>query len=59
MPGAWAERVHRVETEAELDTARRPVEKGQPHGGKEWPAATAKRLGLKYTFRQRGQPRKG
>jgi len=58
LPRDWLQRVQRPETEAELQAVRRAVQKGQPFGSEAWQAATAANLGLEFTFRQRGRPKK-
>jgi putative transposase len=58
MPRDWLARVQRPETEAELEAVRRAVQKGQPYGSATWQHATAKTLGLQFTLRQRGRPKK-
>jgi putative transposase len=57
-PGDWLTRVNRPETEAELEAIRRAVRRGQPYGSKSWCERTIKRLGLEWTIRPRGRPRK-
>ena len=58
MPSDWLERVNRPETEAELNGLRRAVQKNQPFGSETWQAATAANMGLEFTFRQCGRPKK-
>jgi putative transposase len=58
LPQDWVERVNRPETAAELDAVRSSVVRGRPLGCAEWAKQTAVRLGLEYTFRRRGRPRK-
>ena len=58
VPRDWLERVQRAETEAELEAVRRAVDKAQPFGSETWQKATAQTLGLEFTFRQRGRPKK-
>jgi putative transposase len=58
MPRDWLERVRRPQTEAELKALRRAIQKGQPFGSEMWQRRTAKALGLEFTFRERGRPRK-
>ncbi len=57
-PGNWVERVNRPETAAELKAIRANVQRGRPLGSEAWIAATAERLGLSFTLRPRGRPRK-
>ena len=51
-------RVNRAETAAELEALRRSVVRGQPYGSEAWQQQTAKQMGLQYTFRPQGRPRK-
>ena len=57
LPRNWVQRVNRPETEAELESLRRCVRRGQPYGGDRWTKRMTKRLGLESTFRPRGRPR--
>ena len=57
-PKDWLERVNRAETEAELEALRRSVERSQPFGSEHWQKRAAKGLGLEYTFRKPGRPKK-
>ncbi len=50
--------VNGAETEAELESLRRCVRRGQPFGSDQWIEDTAKQLGLESTLRPRGRPRK-
>jgi putative transposase len=54
----WAQHVNRPQTEAELETIRRCVNRGQPFGGETWQSKVARQLGLEHTLRPRGRPRK-
>jgi len=47
-----------VETEAELAALRCCVNRGRPFGDPNWITDTAKRLGLEWTLRPRGRPKK-
>jgi len=58
LPGDWAKRVNRPQTEAELEAVRRCVVRGSPLGNTAWQERTARRLGLEYTLRPRGRPKK-
>jgi putative transposase len=58
VPRDWLRRVNRPETEAELEALRRAVRRGSPYGGPRWVKNTALRLGLEFTVRPRGRPRK-
>ncbi|MDH3718849.1 MAG: transposase [Planctomycetota bacterium] len=57
-PRNWVEHVNRPETEAELKALRRSVNRGTPFGSPAWIHNTAKRLGLEFTTRPRGRPKK-
>jgi REP-associated tyrosine transposase len=57
-PADWARRVNAAQTEAELTALRRSVARGTPYGSADWTQRTALRLGLEYTMRGRGRPRK-
>ena len=52
----WAKKG--AETAAELEALRRSVVRGQPYGSEAWQQQTAKQMGLQYTFRPQGRPRK-
>jgi putative transposase len=58
VPADWLERIHRPETEAALEAVRRSVVRGRPFGSAAWAQQTTARLGLEYTLRPRGRPRK-
>lgn len=57
-PRDWRSRVNRIETQAELEALRRSVQRGRPYGGEAWRKRTIARLGLEWTVRPRGRPRK-
>jgi len=57
-PRCWSDHVDRVQTEAELESLRRSVQRGVPYGNRWWTASTAEDLGLQSTLRARGRPRK-
>ena len=56
-PRQWVDWVNKAQTEAELETLRRCVSRGQPYGGAGWKQRVARRLGLEGTFRPRGRPK--
>ncbi len=56
-PG-WVDHVNAPQTEAELRSLRRSIDRGLPYGGDAWTARTIGRLGLESTLRPRGRPRK-
>jgi putative transposase len=57
-PPRWRAYVNRVETEGELEAVRRSVARGQPFGDDGWQRQTVEQLGLQYTVRPHGRPRK-
>ncbi len=57
-PEGWAEWVGRPQTEAELEALRKCVARGSPFGEPGWQERTAGRLGLEFTLRPRGRPKK-
>ncbi len=57
-PRNWTARVNANLAERQLEAVRECVDRGRPFGGEEWVAVTAKRLGLEFTLRGPGRPRK-
>ena len=57
-PPDWLQLVNAAQTEAELAALRRSVTRGTPFGSPTWTERTARRLGLEFTLRSRGRPRK-
>ena len=57
-PRNWVELVNELQTEAELEAVRTSVVRGRPFGREDWQHRTAKQLGLEFTLRPRGRPRK-
>lgn len=57
-PPDWRSYVNLAQTEAELEALRRSVQRGQPYGSEAWCRRTIERLGLEWTIRPRGRPRK-
>jgi putative transposase len=57
-PADWVRRVNQAQTQAELEALRRSVIRQRPFGSEAWTRRIAKRLGLEYTLRPRGRPRK-
>ncbi len=57
-PKDWLARVNRALTKRELEAVRVSVLRGRPFGSAVWQKRTARRLGLEFTFRPRGRPRK-
>ncbi len=58
QPRNWTARVNANFAERQLESLRECVDRGRPFGSEPWVAATAKRLGLEFTFRGPGRPRK-
>jgi putative transposase len=58
VPADWVRRVNQAQTAAELEALRRSVVRDRPFGSEAWTRRIAKRLGLEYTLRPRGRPRK-
>jgi putative transposase len=57
-PRNWQELLNSPQTEAELDTLRRSVQRGTPFGSQQWTKRSANRLDLQSALRPRGRPRK-
>jgi putative transposase len=57
-PENWGRLVNQAQTRGELAALRRAVVRGNPFGSASWQQRTAKRLGLEYTLRPRGRPKK-
>jgi len=55
----WVEWVNAAMAEQQLDALRACVQRGRPFGSAAWVATTAARLGLGFTLRGPGRPRKG
>jgi len=55
----WLRWVNAPQTEAELEALRECVSRGRPFGSESWQDQTAQRLGLEFSLRPRGRPRKG
>lgn len=58
MPRNWIQLVNTAQTEAEVKALRRAVIRGTPFGSEAWQERMARRLGLQYTLRPRGRPKK-
>ncbi|MCX5677082.1 MAG: transposase [Planctomycetota bacterium] len=58
QPPNWVERVNEPLTQAELDTIRKCVARGSPYGTEDWRQEAAARLGIEFTLRSRGRPKK-
>jgi REP-associated tyrosine transposase len=57
-PAHWLRHVNAAQSDAELAAVRRSVTRGMPYGSEGWTRRTAARLGLEYTLRHRGRPKK-
>ena len=57
-PRSWRAIVNDPQTEAELEALRVAIQRGRPFGSPRWQKTTAQKLGLEFTFRSRGRPRK-
>jgi putative transposase len=57
-PRDWVELVNRPQTAAEEQALRRAIARSSPFGSDAWARRTATRLGLEWTLRPRGRPRK-
>jgi putative transposase len=58
MPEDWIDQVNRPQTDGEVEALRRSVQRGTPYGSDRWQARTAAKLGLEYTLRPPGRPKK-
>ena len=58
LPRDWLGWVNRAETEAELEALRQSVYRSRPYGSKQWLERVVSKLGLEWTIRSRGRPRK-
>lgn len=54
----WTEHVNQPQTELEAEAIRRSIIRGCPLGGETWCRKVTQQLGLEYTVRPRGRPRK-
>jgi len=57
-PRDWRSIVNSTQTQGELAALRRSVQRGRPYGSDAWCKRTIARLGLEWTVRPRGRPRK-
>ncbi|HUG90782.1 MAG TPA: hypothetical protein VML55_08120, partial [Planctomycetaceae bacterium] len=57
-PSQWVRLVNRPQSEAAVKAVRHSIRRGTPFGSSQWQVRTAKRLGLEWTLRPRGRPRK-
>jgi putative transposase len=54
----WLERVNEPLSIGDLQRLRLSVQRSRPYGNESWTKKTARRMGLEYTLRGRGRPRK-
>ena len=57
-PRGWLAAVNRPQNESELKAIRTSVARSAPYGTPQWQLRTARKLGLEWTLRPRGRPRK-
>jgi putative transposase len=57
-PADWLRHVNEPQTEAEVTSLRRCVQRGRPYGTPPWMVDTAQMLGIESSLRPRGRPRK-
>jgi len=57
-PANWVNLVNAMPDRLTLDSLRDGVNGGKPYGSEQWVARTARRLGLEFTLRGPGRPRK-
>jgi REP-associated tyrosine transposase len=58
VPANWREHVQQAQSEEELKALRQALVRGRPYGTEAWQKRTARRLGLEFTMRPRGRPKK-
>lgn len=59
LPSNWRQLVNEPQTEAEVEAIRASIARGAPFGSERWRKRAAHQLGLEFTLRPRGRPRKG
>ena len=57
-PRNWSARINAKFAQKPLEALRQSVNRGRPMGSEDWVKATARRLGLEFTLRGPGRPRK-
>ena len=57
-PADWTRTVNAAIAKDELELLRTSVKRGRPFGSEPWVRRTAEKLGLSFTLRHRGRPRK-
>jgi len=58
LPADWISLVNQPQTETELEILRTSINRQRPIGAEEWIATTACTLGMQFSIRPRGRPRK-
>jgi putative transposase len=58
LPENWTELVNKPQSEAELKDLRNAIHRQQPIGADLWVQSTAKLLGVEFSIRPRGRPRR-
>lgn len=58
LPRTWLDHVQKAQHEAEVAAVRQSIQRGSPLGEAAWTKRVAKRLGLEFTQRPRGRPKK-
>jgi putative transposase len=58
LPENWVEWVNGTQSDGELEKLRASVNRGMPYGSEQWVERMASRLGLEFTLRSRGRPRR-
>jgi putative transposase len=58
-PRDWIKKVNAVMTKPELQQLRDSLKRGRPFGDEAWMRRTADTLGLQFTLRDRGRPKRG
>jgi len=54
----WCQQVNAIQSNTELTSLRKCIERGSPFGNDNWRNRMAKQLGLESTLRSRGRPKK-
>ena len=57
-PANWAQKVNEPIQAAELNRLRLHIQRGRPYGEPAWTANAIKRMGLQWTIRDRGRPKR-
>lgn len=57
-PADWPQRVNEPIEAGELNRLRLHIQRERPYGDAAWTAKAVKRMGLEWTMRDRGRPRR-